>query len=94
MNPVAKSLNVEAVRSTVYTFASAGDVLPMHEHTADTAHLTAVMRGSVVCRGPDGAWERTLEWPSIHRLPPGAHEIEALEPDTMIWNVVMAAPLR
>lgn len=90
MNPTATHINIGAVRSVVLDFAHAGDVLPMHSHNEDSAHLVAVMRGVIVCRGE--GWEQRIPAPEIHDLPPGAHEIEAAEDGTRIWNVVKAVP--
>jgi FtsP/CotA-like multicopper oxidase with cupredoxin domain len=90
MTPKLTQINVGAITSAVYDFANAGDVLPMHDHTPASEHLTAVMRGAAVCRGPGTppAWAKDLASPGIYDLPAGAHEIEATQPNTRIWNVV------
>ena len=40
--PLLKVLNVGTLAMSVFDFAAAGDVLPMHVHDEATAHVTLV----------------------------------------------------
>ena len=89
--PVMISLAPWGIKGVIYDFAEAGDILPMHDHTPWTEHITVMVDGAVEIRGPDRAWERTARHRDAIDLPPGAHEIEALEPGTRILNIVKGA---
>jgi len=70
----------------VMDFELAGDILPMHNHGLDDAHITIVTKGSFKAHG-DG-WEMTLvtgnviDWPANQ-----PHEFIALEPNSRLVNI-------
>jgi quercetin dioxygenase-like cupin family protein len=87
MSLVSTPLALGALHGTVHDFANVGDLLPMHEHTAETVHVTIVVRGSIRARG-DG-WEMTLKPGPVYDWKPGQrHEFEALEADSRAINIV------
>jgi quercetin dioxygenase-like cupin family protein len=71
---------------TVVDFATAGDLLPMHEHAPGQAHLTFVNRGSILARGP--GWARKLVAGDMVMFEPRQqHELEAAEPASRVVNI-------
>jgi quercetin dioxygenase-like cupin family protein len=72
---------------SVYDFPEAGDVLPRHTHTQDTAHITIVSKGKV--RVTSGAWTQDIECGKVLDLPANQeHEFIAVEPNSQIVNIV------
>lgn len=87
MTPKLTLLTPGKLAVSVYDFASPGDVLPMHNHDEATAHITLVMKGSVLVRTPDKSSVYVV--PDILDFPAGEpHEFEAVEAGTRIANVV------
>jgi len=81
-----KPLAAGGLTGVIYDFEIAGDVLPMHTHDEDTAHLTIVARGAVRAHGT--GWERELHAGAVLDFPAGQqHEFVALADNTRIVNV-------
>ncbi len=77
-----------------YVFESAGDGIPMHEHTEQTVHNIIVVRGSVAVYGPRKVWSVTLHAGDVYDLsrPMEAHEVRALEPGTITLHLSRNGP--
>jgi len=72
---------------TIYDFEAVGDVLPMHTHDENTAHLTIVARGAVRAYGE--GWEREFQSGSVVDFPADQqHEFVALKQNTRIVNII------
>lgn len=72
---------------SIYDFAAEEDVLPMHQHTPETNHITVVARGSFKAHG--NSWERILKAGDVVDWPDNdPHEFVALEPNSRIVNIV------
>jgi quercetin dioxygenase-like cupin family protein len=85
--PAVKMLNVGTLAISVFDFAAAGDVLPMHVHDVATAHITLILRGAVrVTTNGTAAIFGAGDILDTHAGQP--HEFEALEPNTRITNIV------
>lgn len=75
------------IRGAIYDFAAAGDILPKHNHTEETAHITIVARGRVKAYSHD--WEIEADAGQILNFrAEEPHEIMALEDSTRIINIV------
>lgn len=75
------------LKGTVFDFATAGDILPKHNHDETNAHITIVARGRIKAYSHD--WESEFECGKVIDFPVGQpHEIMALEDNTRIVNVV------
>ena len=85
---LAKNLeSLGSLRGVMYDFEKIGDVLPKHNHTEDTAHITIVARGRLKAYSHD--WELEAVAGQILDFRPGEpHEILALEDNTRIFNIV------
>lgn len=71
----------------IYDFEFAGDVLPKHNHTEETVHITIVARGKIKAYSHD--WEQEAVAGQIINFRAGEpHEIAALEDGTRIVNIV------
>jgi quercetin dioxygenase-like cupin family protein len=87
MHPTPMKLEFGDIRGVIYDFASAGDVLPKHNHTEDTVHITIVARGRIKTYSHD--WEQEAGAGQIIDYRAGEpHEIMALEDNTRIVNIV------
>jgi quercetin dioxygenase-like cupin family protein len=88
MNPTVTPLqDVGDIVGAIYDFASAGDILPKHNHTESTVHITIVARGRVKAYSHD--WETEADAGQILNFRAGEpHELMALEDGTRIINVV------
>lgn len=75
------------IRGTMYTFEKAGDLLPKHNHDADTVHITIVARGRLKAYSHDWELEATAGQLLDFR-PNEPHELMALEDNTRIFNIV------
>jgi quercetin dioxygenase-like cupin family protein len=76
------------LQMTTFDFSEIGDILPMHSHGEDDAHVTFVRRGSIRVHGPVmGVMELKagafVDWPAGIE-----HEYVALEAGTRITNIV------
>lgn len=86
--PSLVPINTGKLRGAIYTFAKAGDILPMHVHSARDVHITAVMKGRFRIHGPvfgdkeysEGAF---IDWPVGMY-----HEFVALTDKARILNIV------
>jgi quercetin dioxygenase-like cupin family protein len=79
--------NLGAIRGIMYDFEKAGDILPKHNHTEETAHITIVARGKIKAYSHD--WELEAVAGQILNFRPGEpHEILALEKNTRIFNII------
>lgn len=79
--------NIGALRGIMYDFEKAGDILPKHNHTEDTAHITIVARGKIKAYSHD--WELEAVAGQILDFRPGEpHEFMALEDNTRIFNII------
>lgn len=85
--PEARSLNnMGKIAGLIYDFKEAGDILPKHNHTEATAHITIVARGRLKAYSHD--WELILELGQCADFPAGQpHELMALEDNTRIYNI-------
>ena len=89
---ISRNFQGEDVRTTLHHFAVPGDALPLHSHAPGLAHFTMCVRGKVRVFG-DG-WERVLQAAGAHEtrilkiLPGQLHGIQALEPDSMVVNMI------
>lgn len=78
--------NMGKLSGIVYDFKQAGDILPKHNHTEATAHITIVARGRLKAYSHD--WELILETGQCADFPAGQpHEFLALEDNTRIYNI-------
>ena len=87
--PVATPFADGALTGTLYAFADAGDQLPMHDHDADTAHITILTAGSFEISGP--GWSRVIGPGAcpIQSFSPGQpHQVTALQAGSRIVNIV------
>lgn len=74
------------VKTQIYTFSKAGDVLPEHDHDNTTVHFTVVCRGKLLvkCLGHS----REISAGEVIDFNPGhSHEITALEDNSRLINV-------
>lgn len=79
--------NLGSLRGAVYDFEKAGDILPKHNHTEDTAHITIVARGKLKAYSHD--WELEATAGQILDFRAGEpHELTALEDNTRIFNII------
>ena len=84
---IAKPINFDNVRGTIYDFEEIGDVLPMHWHTAENVHITVVCRGSFTAKGPN--WEKIVSAGDVVNLEHlQQHEFISLEPNSRFVNIV------
>jgi len=90
-NSIVTNVEIGSLRLSVHDFATPGDILPMHVHDENTAHITLIQSGAVLVRTP----EKTATYcvPDILDFPAHEpHEFEALEPNTRITNIVKRMP--
>jgi quercetin dioxygenase-like cupin family protein len=74
---------------SIYRFQKAGDNIPMHEHDEATSHVTFVLKGKIVVRGFESAWESSGAAGLLISFEASMpHEIEALEDGTVILNLL------
>ena len=86
MSLLTNQLSAGSLFGTVYTFEKTGDVLPMHTHQEDNAHITIVARGKVKVSGE--GWEMEKSAGAVINFPPNqAHEFVALEDNSRIVNI-------
>jgi quercetin dioxygenase-like cupin family protein len=79
--------NIGALRGIMYDFEKSGDVLPKHNHTEETAHITIVARGRLKAYAHD--WELEAIAGQLLNFRAGEpHELMALEDNTRIFNIV------
>lgn len=79
--------NLGDIQGAIYDFASAGDILPKHNHTESTVHITIVARGRVKAYSHD--WETEADAGQILNFrAEEPHELMALEDGTRIINIV------
>lgn len=85
--PIVTTLGLGDIRGAIYDFAAAGDILPKHNHTEDTAHITIVARGKLKAYSHD--WEKEAVAGQVIDFRAGEpHELMALEDNTRIVNIV------
>ena len=84
----AKTLeNLGSIRGAMYDFEKMGDILPRHNHTEESAHITIVARGKIKAYSHD--WELEAVAGQILDFRPGEpHEFMALEDSTRIFNII------
>ncbi len=71
----------------IYDFPNAGDILPRHTHTNETAHITIVAKGKI--RVTAGNWTQDVECGKVLDLPANQeHEFIAIENESRIVNIV------
>jgi quercetin dioxygenase-like cupin family protein len=79
--------NLGALRGIMYDFEKSGDVLPKHNHTEETAHITIVARGRLKAYSHD--WELEATAGQLLNFRAGEpHELMALEDNTRIFNII------
>ena len=89
MDPSKTPFEIGILRGTVYDFANAGDILPMHVHH-DDSHITIVASGSFIARGV--GWEIPLLLGKIYDWNVGQfHEFEAITPNSRVINIIKGA---
>jgi quercetin dioxygenase-like cupin family protein len=76
-----------SIRGFKYDFEKAGDVLPKHNHTEETAHITIVARGKLKAYSHDWSLEATAGQLLDFRAGE-PHELMALEDNTRIFNII------
>ena len=82
-----KPISLGDLRGTMYDFEKAGDILPKHNHDADSVHITIVARGKLKAYSHD--WELESTAGQLLDFRPGEpHELMALEDNTRIFNIV------
>lgn len=85
--------NFGSLRGAMYDFEKAGDSLPKHNHTEDTAHITIVARGKIKAYSHD--WElEAVAGQILDFRPNEPHEFLALEDNTRIFNITKNPDLR
>lgn len=85
--PVGIPYKDGALTGMLYTFAAAGDVLPLHDHDTATAHISVVTRGAFKVSGP--GWSQTATPGPVLSFDPGQpHEFEATEADSRVLNII------
>lgn len=86
-NPILKKFDMGGISGTIYTFAAAGDTLPMHNHAPGAEHISIVGNGRFKIRGP----EQTIKVAAgqiVDFRPNQPHEFTALEDNSLIINIV------
>lgn len=84
---LAEPIEIGDLRGTMYTFESAGDVLPKHVHDELTDHITIVARGRVKAFSHD--WSQTAVSGQLLNFRVGEpHELVALDDNTRIFNIL------
>jgi quercetin dioxygenase-like cupin family protein len=84
---IPKPISLGKLTGVIYDFLSADDVLPMHQHTPETNHITVVARGSFRTHG--NGWERTIKAGDVVDWPDNdPHEFIALEDNSRIVNII------
>jgi quercetin dioxygenase-like cupin family protein len=84
--------NFGSLRGAMYDFEKAGDILPKHNHTEDSAHITIVARGKIKAYSHD--WELEAAAGQILDFRPNEpHEFLALEDSTRIFNIIKSPDL-
>lgn len=72
---------------TIFSFGAEGDMLPMHDHTEETVHVTFILAGSFRVHG--GGWEMVAKAGNFIDWQAGQfHEFIALEPNSKFLNIV------
>jgi quercetin dioxygenase-like cupin family protein len=86
MSLLSNPLSAGKLSGTVYTFEKAGDVLPMHTHTEDDAHITIVARGKIKAHGNE--WQAEYSAGAVIDFPSNqSHEFIALEDNSRVVNI-------
>ena len=79
--------NLGDIKGTIYDFETAGDILPKHNHTDESAHITIVARGKIKAYSHD--WEKEAVAGQIMDFRANEpHEFMALEDNTRIVNII------
>lgn len=73
---------------SIYTFESAGDVLPMHRHTDADVHITIVARGRFRIHGSEIGDNEFGEGAVLDWSPGVDHEFVALTDGARIVNII------
>jgi quercetin dioxygenase-like cupin family protein len=85
--PIAAPYADGTLDGTLYTFANAGDTLPMHDHDAATAHITIITRGSFQVSGP--GWSQSAAPGPVLSFDPGnPHQFVAMQADSRLLNIL------
>jgi quercetin dioxygenase-like cupin family protein len=85
---LVKSLeNLGDIKGSMYDFEKSGDILPKHNHTEDTTHITIIARGKVKVYSHDWSIE-AIAGQMLDFRPNEPHEIMALEDNTRIFNII------
>jgi quercetin dioxygenase-like cupin family protein len=79
--------NLGSIKGSMYDFETVGDILPKHNHTEDTAHITIIARGKIRVYSHDWSIE-AIAGQMLNFRPNEPHEIMALEDNTRIFNVI------
>ena len=86
MSLLNSQLSAGKLSGVVYTFEKVGDVLPMHTHQEENAHITIVARGKVKVSGE--GWEMEKSAGAVIDFPANQpHEFVALEDNSRIVNI-------
>lgn len=82
-----KRINFGKFTGSVYDAPEVNDILPMHIHGEEGAHVTIIARGSFRVHG--NSWELIAKAGDILDWKPGqAHEFIALEPNSRFVNII------
>lgn len=87
MSLLSNPLTAGNLSGTIYTFEKAGDILAMHTHNEESAHITIVARGKIKSRGV--GWEMDKSAGAVIDFPANeSHEFIALEDNSRIVNII------
>jgi quercetin dioxygenase-like cupin family protein len=86
---LAKRIHTGDLRGTIYDFAHAGDILPMHRHGPDDVHISVIARGRFRCRGSFPQREVELAEGAFVDWDAGVeHEFVALTDNARLVNII------
>ena len=75
------------LRGTIYDFLKIDDILPKHNHTIHTAHISIIARGKI--RVTAGDWVYEASAGDVIDLPANQeHEFIALEDNSRLINII------
>lgn len=80
--------------TTTIVFDKAGDVLPMHTHTKENAHITIVTKGECLMCGPTFETKHVKAGELVDWDEDIAHEFKAAVDDTVIISIVKNLNIR
>jgi len=85
--PILKKFDMGGISGTIYTFAAAGDTLPMHNHAPGAEHISIVGNGKFKIIGKLQEIE-VIAGQVVDFRPNQSHEFIALVDNSLIINIV------